>query len=518
MLFSHLSMRYRKWIALAGLTCGVSMLFLDSTVLPVATPTIQKSLIVSSSTINWVINAYFLTSAALVLAFGKIADMVGYRRVFSLGMFIFALASTLGGFATSGIWLIISRSIQGVGGAMMGPASWSIIIDIFPYKERGKALGALIGVSSIFLSLGPSIGGFITEYLSWRWIFWINIPVAATGIFLVLSAVPKTQLSEESFDIPGFLTFSAGIASLVIALMQGREWGWSSPTIIVLFIFAALFLFLLFVTDRFAKHPFIDFSLYRKKVYLGGSSVVFFVQFLLMISVFWPIFFQKALDFSPLEAGFITLLSTIPVIIIGPLSGWIHDRYGPKFPIFLGFTSCIICFSWFAIFLRKGNIVLLSPGLILFGISVAFVMTPNSTSTLATLPARKRGLGTGMFYTARFTGGTLGVALFGALITNIRHLIFSKSLSKNPATANLSPKAFWGLLADAPSAQSRIEQLPADTAEFIEAAFLQSYEWAFMITHIFAATIALIALIVAYKTYHDYRFQKDEHPEEQMKL
>ena len=511
MLFSHVSPRLRKWIALAGLTCGVSMLFLDSTVLPVATPTIQKSLIISSGSINWVINAYFLATATLVLAAGKIADMAGYRRIFSLGMFIFALASALGGFATSGFWLITARAFQGIGGAMMGPSSWSIIIDIFPLKERGKALGFLIGISSIFLSTGPSIGGFLTEYLSWRWIFWVNLPIAALGIFLVLSAVPKTELSEESFDVPGFMTFSAGVACLVIALMQGREWGWLSPIITTLLIFSVIFFVLLFVTDRFAKHPFIDFKLYRHPVYRGGSAIIFFVQFLIMISIFWPIFFQKALAFTPLEAGSFTLISTIPVIFTGPFSGWIQDRLGPKLPILAGFTLSTLCFAWFAIFLPKGDPVLLIPGLLLFGVSLSLVMTPNSTSTLATLPPRKKGLGSGMYYTARFTGATIGLALFGALITNMRHWLFAYKLAKNPATSDLDPRIFWGLLVDSPSSEATLGMLPFDAKLFVRQAFYQSYNLAFSFTHVFATIVSLLALIIAYLTYRNYH---SRHPAE----
>ncbi len=511
MLFSHVPPRLRKWIALAGLTCGVSMLFLDSTVLPVATPTIQKSLTISSGGINWVINAYFLATATLVLAAGKIADMAGYRRVFSLGMLIFACASALGGFATSGLWLIIARACQGIGGAMMGPASWSIIIDIFPLKERGKALGFLIGISSIFLSTGPSIGGFLTEFLSWRWIFWVNLPIAALGIFLVLTSVPKTDLSDESFDVPGFLTFSAGVASLVIALMQGREWGWLSPTIIILLISSVVFFVLLYVRDRFAKHPFIDFNLYKHPVYLGGSGLIFFVQFLIMISIFWPIFFQKALAFTPLEAGTFTLISTIPVIFTGPFSGWLQDRVGPKLPILTGFALSTLCFAWFAIFLPKGNPFYLVPGLLLFGVSLSLVMTPNSTSTLATLPSRKKGLGSGMYYTARFTGATIGLALFGAFITNLRHVLFARKLAGNPATSDLDPRLFWGLIIDSPISDATLNTMSFESKLFVRQAFYQSYETAFSLTHLFATCVSALAFFLAYITYRNYH---GHHPSE----
>jgi len=504
MLNAQRSKRLKKWIALIGLMCGVSMLFLDSTVLPVATPTIQNDLEISSTGINWVINVYFLAMATLVLACGRLADMYGHRRIFSIGMVIFAMASVFGGIALTSTWLITARCFQGIGGAMMGPASWAIIIDIFPYKERGKAMGLLIGISSVFLSLGPSVGGFLTEFLSWRWIFWLNLPIAATGIALVLYSVPQTDdLSEESFDIPGFITFSAALASLTVALMQGRVWGWGSPVIVLLLIIATLFFFLLYVTDRIAQHPFIDFKLYKKRVYLGGSIVVFSVQFLLMISVFWPIFFQKALNLSPLQAGAVTLFSTIPVIISAPLSGWIQDRFGPRLPILIGFTLASFCLGWFAIFLQFNNIKNLIPGLFFYGISMALIITPNSTSTLAILPPRKRGLGSGMFYTARYTGGTLGIALFGSMIINVRHFNFASRLAENPATATLSPKLFWGLLANAHDALAQLNALEPHIQTLVKSAFYASYHFAFVVTHIFALSVALIALIISHLTYRN---------------
>ena len=509
MLFAHLSHRHRKWIALAGLVCGVSILFLDSTVLPVATPTIQKDLGVTSTGVNWIINIYFLTMATLVLAMGRFADKFGHRRIFTLGIGIFAIASLLGGFAQMSNWLITSRAFQGVGAAMMGPASWAIIIDVFPLKERGRAAGVLIGISSVFLSLGPSIGGFLTEYLSWRWIFWINLPVALLGIFLVLISVPQTELSDERFDIPGFVTFSAGLAALTTALMQGRDWGWNSPLIIMLGLLAVLFFFLLVVTDRMAKDPFIDFKLYRKKVYLGGSCLVFFAQFLLMISVYWPIFFQKALNLTPLEAGSVTLFATLPVIFSAPLSGYLNDRFGPKIPILIGFVMSALCLSWFAIFLRFDRVLYLIPGLFFYGNSMALVMTPNSTSALGTLRPGKRGLGSGMFYTARYTGGALGIALFGSLIINIRHLNFTLRLQNNPETANLSARIFWGLMTDSKSAVAQLNALPEKTAIFVKEAFYASYNYAFTLTHIFALLIALTAIAVSYWTYRDYVPEED---------
>lgn len=502
MLDTRRSKRLRKWIALIGLMCGVSMLFLDSTVLPVATPTIQIDLNVSSTGINWVINAYFLAMATLVLACGKLADMYGHRRIFSIGMTIFALASALGGLSITSSWLISARCLQGVGGAMMGPASWAIIIDVFPLKERGRAIGLLIGISSVFLSLGPSVGGFLTEFLSWRWIFWLNLPIATAGIALVLYSVPHNDdLSEEKFDVPGFITFSAALATLTIALMQGRAWGWGSPVIVLLLIMSVLFFFLLYVTDRIAKYPFIDFKLYKNRVYLGGSFIVFMVQFLLMISVFWPIFFQKALHLSPLQAGAATLFSTIPVIFSAPLSGWIQDRFGPRLPILIGFALASFCLGWFAIFLQYDSVINLIPGLFFYGISMALIMTPNSTATLAILPPRKRGLGSGMFYTARYTGGALGIALFGSMIINVRHFNFASRIAENSATANLSPKIFWGLMVNKSDAVAELNALAPNLQSFVRSAFYDSYHFAFVVTHLFALSIAIIALVITHFTY-----------------
>lgn len=499
----------RKKLALAGLICGLAMIFLDSTVLPVAAPTIQIELGLSTSTINWIINAYFLATATLVLAFGRCVDRVGHRRVFALGMSIFALASALGGFANGSGLLLISRSLQGIGGAMMSPASWAIIIDTFPFKERGRAMGILVGVSSLFLCTGPSIGGFLTEVLSWRWIFWVNLPIAVVGVMLVLLAVRKNELSEESFDVPGFLTFALGIGALTIALMQGRIWGWKSPGIVTLFIVGILFLLLLFLTDRLAKHPFIDFKLYLHRIYRGGSLLVFLAQFVMTSSIFWPIFFQKALSMSPLLAGGVTLISTVPILAAAPLSGWMQDRLGPFRPILLGFSLQIIALILFAILVEKGKIPYLIPSLLLFGTGIALYMPPNSTCALAALPPRKNGLGSGMFYTARFTGGTLGIALLGSLISNLHYRKFWNLVSKIDLPTSFKISGLWEKVGGEGIVDPQFGNLPEATQQLIKDAYLKSYEFSFTIAHLFAAFVAFLALIVAIRTYYNYSHESN---------
>ena len=505
----HVSGENRKRLALSGLICGLAMIFLDSTVLPVAAPTIQAELKLTTATINWIINAYFLATATLVLAFGRFADRIGHRRIFALGMSIFALASAMGGFANGSGWLMISRSLQGIGGAMMSPASWAIIIDTFPFKERGRAMGILVGVSSLFLCTGPSIGGFLTEVLSWRWIFWINLPIAIMGVILVLVAVKKNELSEESFDIPGFLTFALGVGSLTIALMQGRAWGWGSPVTITLFSVAVIFLLLLFLTDRYAKHPFIDFKLYLHRIYRGGSLLVFLAQFVMTASIFWPIFFQKALNMSPLAAGGVTLISTVPILAAAPLSGWMQDRLGPFLPIFLGFCLQIASLVSFAILVEKGNITYLIPSLLLFGTGIALYMPPNSTSTLAALPPRKNGLGSGMFYTARFTGGTLGIALLGSLISNLHYRRFWALVAEIDLPTSFIVSGLWKKIGNGAIHDPQFQALPEVTQNLINNAYLKSYEFSFTMTHFFAALVAVIALIVAIRTYYNYSHESN---------
>ncbi|MES2273022.1 MAG: MFS transporter, partial [Chlamydiota bacterium] len=295
------------------------MTFVDQSIVPVALPTIQKQLGANTAQLQWCVNAYLLMTAVLVLAGGKLSDRIGHRRTFTWGILIFGVASLLCGLSPYISWLIGARALQGIGAAMMIPASAPLLMSLFPSNERGKAMGINVSISSLFLILGPLIGGYLTQKLSWHWIFWVNLPLAALGLILVFLFIPRSNMGEQKFDGWGFLFFAISSSSLVMGIMQGKDWGWTSFEIVSLFLVCLISAIFLFWREKKARHPFLDLSLFRHPNFRAINISIFATQFTLMITVYWAIFFQDSLDWTPLKGGAVTVLSSCPVLFLSPV-------------------------------------------------------------------------------------------------------------------------------------------------------------------------------------------------------
>lgn len=492
-----ISEKKRKRLILLAMTSSTSLIFLNATLLPVALPTIQQELLVSMSALQWIINAYLLATAVFVIAGGRLGDLFGHRRLFCIGVAIYSVSSVMGGLAESGWWLIMSRAIQGTGGALMSPAGMSLMIHSFPENERGRAIGIMVAIGSLFLSLGPFVGGVFTQYLSWRWSFWINPPIALYGIFMVLKAVPKSETQKEQFDFLGFITLSLSIFCLTMGLMQGKVWGWGSWEVVLFFLLALTFLLAVRGTERLAKHPFFRFSLFRTRQFLGGCLLIVCSQFLIMITVFWPLYFQKIVLDSPMVAGLIMAIGTIPLMLFAPIGGNLADRKGARLPLVIGYTLLILCFLWFAYFLSYQMVALLFPALFAFGAGMSFVMTPSTAATLSSVPKAQTGVATGMYNTLRFTGATIGVAILGAVQVNVQDGLFAKALKKTPETASLDPTVYEGLLNGLPQAVEASKSLEPGILNIVEQALIQASTVAFSMTNLVTAFVALIGFVIA---------------------
>src|SRR5437764_6178114 len=232
----------RTWWPLAAMCFALFMIMLDNTVVNVALPSIQKDLGASMSSLEWTVNAYTLTFAVLLVTGGRLGDIFGRRRMFLFGVVVFALSSAAIGLAPSDGWLVAGRAIQGIGGAFMMPGTLSIISNTFPPEERGRAIGTWAGVSALALALGPAVGGALTEYVSWRAIFFLNLPVAAGAVIVTLFAARESfdRTVERRVDYPGIAAISIGLTALVLALVEGNSWGWSSAAIVSLLATAAV--------------------------------------------------------------------------------------------------------------------------------------------------------------------------------------------------------------------------------------------------------------------------------------
>jgi EmrB/QacA subfamily drug resistance transporter len=413
----------RKWWVLAAMIAGSSLVFIDQTALPVALLKIQNQLNATQFALQWIINAYLLVLATLIIFGGKLGDLIGQRKTFLYGLLIFSIASCACALGNSSSWLIAWRAVQGVGGAMMIPASSALVITAFLPEERGKAFGILISISSVFLILGPIIGGLLTQYSSWRWVFWINLPVAIVGVGLTLFAVPKvTHLAPRGkLDYWGFIWLTIALFSLVFALMEGINLGWTSPTILVCFLIAVGTLGLFLIVEIKHHNPLIDLQLFTKNRYFAYSNLLLFVVQIVFMSaaVFWVLYFQYTLAVSASIAGLMLLPANICLTFMAPIAGRMIDRSGARFTSCLGAIIVSASCLWIAITAHQHHYFWLLPGLLGFGCSGPLLFASCMSTALSSVLPEKRGVGSGIINGIRQLGSVLGVAILGSIIISV---------------------------------------------------------------------------------------------------
>ena len=412
--------KWRRVLTLLALTSATAMLFLDTNILPVALPTIQRDLGATPLQLQWIINIYTLVAAVLMLVMGKLSDTFGHRKFFNYGLLIFAISSAIGGLAPSPIYLMISRGLQGIGCAMIAPTSMALIVDNFPVRLRGKMVGIMVAIASIFLSIGPMIGGAFTQYLSWRLAFWINLPISFLGVYLVLKVIAPSPRREQKIDYAAFSIIVVGLTLFTYAIMQARDHGWQSPMILILLFAGVVFLVILYFVEKRSHHPILNFKLFRIRLYAMSILQIFIVQGITMITVFWPLLFQYTFKFSPYEAGYVVAIATLPLLVFSPLGGYLNDKYGPRLPVAVGWLLAAFGMMWFRSLELKACVADLVPGLLTFGAGLALVYSPSGTTAAGIVTDEQRGIAMGMYNTVRYTAATLGVAIFGAVIAALR--------------------------------------------------------------------------------------------------
>jgi EmrB/QacA subfamily drug resistance transporter len=426
----------RRWWTLGAMCFALFMLMLDNTVVNVALPSIQRDLHATLSGLEWTINAYTLTLAVLMVTGGRLGDIFGRRRMFLFGVVVFGASSLIIGFAPNEAVLVAFRAIQGVGAAFMMPATLSIITQTFPAEQRGMAIGTWAGVSAMALAIGPVLGGFLTESVSWRAIFFINPPIAAIAIAVTLFATRESrdETVGRSVDYPGIAALTLSLTALVLALIEGNSWHWGSTRILGLFAFAFVGLLAFVQIELRSRAPIVNFSFFRSRSFLGSNLVAFFVTFAMFSQFFFlTLYMQNVLHYSPLQAGLRFLPATVLIIIAGPIAGRLADRVGPRPLMTLG----LLIVSG-ALFIQSGLTAhsgygLLLPGFVLMGIGMGLVMSPMSMAAMNAVDRTKAGVASGTLSMNRMIGGTFGVAVMGALVTTIGRSNLDSSLPHVPA-------------------------------------------------------------------------------------
>jgi EmrB/QacA subfamily drug resistance transporter len=500
----------RKWWILAAMTTSISMIFIDISVLPVALPTLQRELNISDLGLQWVVNAYTLVLAVLVLAAGQIGDIWGLRKAFCFGICLFAIASALCGVSHSEWWMIMSRGLQGVGGAFMLPSTQGIIISHFPPHQRGKAVGLFVSIGSIFLALGPLIGGTLTTYVSWHYVFWINLPIAAAGLALTFYCLPPIKGSNATFDVRGFFILSTGITAFVFATMQAQHWGWASVKTLALLAIGIFSLVAVFKRKHKPHASILDFELMKKKSFFSSSTCILCNQMLLMVTVFWAIYFQNILGFSASTAGIYSFIANIPLLIAAPLAGFLVDRFGPRLPVVTGFGLIIFSLAWFLVFFRHESILLLMPTLLSFGFGVSMIFGPCFVALMEDVPAEKRGTASGINTAIRQFSASVGLALFGTVYSSVYFSRLGKFLLQNSQTESLSVQEFEGLLSKSPHAVQAVNVLPEEVGRYVTHSAKNSFLDAFQWMNASSILIAVVGIVIAWRMLknHPAHYQK----------
>jgi EmrB/QacA subfamily drug resistance transporter len=412
----------RRWWTLGAMCFALFMIMLDNTVVNVALPSIQRGLHATTSSLEWTVNAYTLTFAVTLVTAGRLGDLFGRRRMFLFGVAVFGTASFLIGLAQSDVWLIAFRAVQGIGSGFMMPATLSIITNTFDAHERGRAIGTWAGVSAMALAIGPVVGGFLVQEVSWQSIFFLNVPVAALAIVVTLLAARESrdETAVREVDIPGVVTLTVGLAALVLGLVQSNEWGWGSARVIGLFALAVVAIGAFFAIERGRRAPMVDFAFFRSRSFLGANIVAFIVSFAMLAMFFFlALYMQDILHYSPLQAGVRFLPSTAMIMVIAPIAGRLADRIGPRVLMTGGLISVSLALFWMTGITTHSGYSFLLVSFMLMGLGMGCVMSPMSTAAMNAVDRTKAGVASGVLSMTRMVGGTFGVAVMGAIIATL---------------------------------------------------------------------------------------------------
>lgn len=404
-------MKKGKWWVFLVTTSGTSVVFLDNTVMPVALPTIQRELFFSPLALVWVVNSYLLSLTSLLLIGGRLCDLFGKRAALVAGFALFGLGSLFSAMSFTQWWMMLGRVIQGAGGALIIPTTSALLIATFPQGERAKAIGINTGISSIFLIIGPAVGGFFTQYLSWRGIFFLNIPLIIFGIIMAFMILHPNKRKKESFHFRGMVFMLTATATLVVGLMQGNEWGWSNFYTLLLILISPVCYFLFWWSSIHTVHPLIDFHFFKNRLFTLSNIFIFLTQVIIMVTVLWAIYFQEQLHFSAVETGLLIFIAVFPVFLMAPLGGYIGDRYGARPPLLAGYALLTFSLFWLFFTAKTRSIALLLPGLLAFGGGIPLILSPTVALALSQVSPQKLGAASGITTGTRQLASTVGIAL-----------------------------------------------------------------------------------------------------------
>jgi EmrB/QacA subfamily drug resistance transporter len=412
----------RRWWTLVAVSLATLMAYLDNNVVNVALPTIQRDLHLSVSGLEWVVSSYLLVFAGLLLAGGRLADHYGRRRIFLIGLGIFTASSLASGLAGDAAVLIASRAVQGLGAALMVPTTLAIILATFnDARERNIAVGIWNAIAALALAIGPLIAGLISQHLHWGWIFFINVPIGVVTAIIALPAMDESRGRADGearrLDMPGLVVSAVMLFSLVYALIEGQDRGWTSLIILGAFALAAVALAGFLLVERGATQPMVSLSMFRSRVFSGGTVTMMLWGFgVFGIYFFTALYLQDILGFSPTKAGLAFVPMALAVVAFSGLAGPIAARIRTAGAVAGGMLVMAAGLILFALLGANASFTALIPAFVVFGAGAGLMNVPLTTAILGAMPPERSGIASALLNASREVAGLLGITVIGAVL------------------------------------------------------------------------------------------------------
>jgi len=408
----------RKWGVFIAIGTGSFMSALDGSVVNTILPVISKAFQSPVIAIEWVVTVYLLVLSGLLLSFGRLGDLRGHKSIYVWGFVIFVLSSALCGAAWSTTALVVFRGLQAIGGAMLASNAPAIVTGNFPAEQRGRVFGLVSTMTYLGLTVGPSLGGWLTQVLGWRTVFYINVPVGTLALTLSLLFIPRDTpaSTEQRFDLPGALVFLAGLTALLLGLNQGSEWGWTSLPILGLLILAALLLVGFILIEQRAPAPMLDLSLFRIPLF-SASTVSAVLNYICVYSLTFlmPFYLIQGLGINPGAAGLLLTAQPILMAITAPVSGALSDKLGSRLPGMIGMGILAGGLFWLSRLGAATPVGTIAVGLAICGAGTGTFIAPNTSALMGSAPQHRQGIASGIQAAARNVGMGLGFGRAGAI-------------------------------------------------------------------------------------------------------
>ncbi len=500
--------RTAMWTTLAAMTLSNSMILVDQTAVPLATPDAIRDLGGSLSESQWLLTANILPLAAFMVLGGRLGDLLGLKRVFLAGGFVFLVSTALAGSAQDMPWMISVRVTQGCGAALMMPTAVAIVSNVFPRDRRGTALGVLAGGSAFFAALGPVFGGLLTS-IDWRTVFWVNVPLAAITIGLTARFTPPLRPDRDAgrpgLDFPGVATFAIGTGALIFGLSEVEDISLSAPAAWAPMAVGAVALAVFVLIELRSASPMLDFRLFRHLNFLASNiSQVLAGMIELGLGFLLPFFLLLVVGVSPLVAGIALIPATVPIMLAGPLAGRAFDRMGGRVPLAVGFLVLGGSGVALALATPQASAWWLIPGLLLQGIGLGIVLTVNDPTGLNSVPERDAGQAAGMINTSEQLGGAIGIAVLTAVeVGYYKHLVFSRLADVGIHPTSEQIERFTEFIQKAEQhglSHVRQSRLVHETISYANAAHIDAFQLMFFVSAGIAVAGALACFALVRRT------------------